>query len=55
MKAAESAKAPAGQAEEIEEPEIEAVPGLPPEMIEDTKVKHHRVVHKKVARFTEDG
>ncbi|MBN2187985.1 MAG: 30S ribosomal protein S2 [Chitinispirillaceae bacterium] len=55
MKAAEAAKAPAGQSEEAEEPEIEAVPGLPADLIEDAKAKHHRVVHKKVARFPKEA
>jgi small subunit ribosomal protein S2 len=54
MKAAEAARTSPAQAEETEETEIEAVPGLPPEMIEETKAKHHRVVHKKVARFPDD-
>jgi len=55
MKAAETAKAAtAGRIEDVDEPELEAVPGLPADMIEDAKAKHHRVVHKKVTRFTED-
>jgi hypothetical protein len=55
MKAAETAKAEAARLEDSDEPEIEAVPGLPADMIEETKTKHHRVVHKKVARFTEEA
>jgi small subunit ribosomal protein S2 len=55
MKAAEAARAPAVRGEDGDEPEIEAVPGLPAELIDETKVKHHRVVHKKVTRFTEEG
>jgi small subunit ribosomal protein S2 len=55
MKAAEAAKAEtAARGEDAEEPELEAVPGLPADLIEDTKAKHHRVVHKKVTRFPED-
>jgi small subunit ribosomal protein S2 len=55
MKAAETAKAElAARSDDGEEADAEAVPGLPADMIEDTKVKHHRVVHKKVARFTEE-
>jgi small subunit ribosomal protein S2 len=56
LKAAETAKATAAPGEETEEPEIEAVPGLPPELIDEAnKAKHHRVVHKKVTRFPEEG
>jgi small subunit ribosomal protein S2 len=56
--AAEAAKVAkagtAAQAEDVDEPEIEAVPGLSADMIEEAKTKHHRVVHKKVIRFTEE-
>jgi small subunit ribosomal protein S2 len=55
MKAAESAKAQAAlRTEEIDESDTEAVPGVPVELIDEAKAKHHRVVHKKVTRFTEE-
>jgi small subunit ribosomal protein S2 len=54
MKAAEAAKTAATHTEDTDEPEIEAVPGLPVDLIEDAKAKHHRVVHKKVTRFPEE-
>jgi small subunit ribosomal protein S2 len=52
--AADAAKAEAAArgVEDVEEPEIE---GLPIDVAtEDAKTKRHRVVHKKVARFTEE-
>jgi small subunit ribosomal protein S2 len=49
---AAKAEAVARGAEDAEEPEIE---GLPIDVAtEDSKTKRHRVVHKKVARFTEE-
>jgi len=54
MKAAEAARATSAQADDADEPEIEAVPGLPADLIEDAKAKHHRVVHKKVTHFPEE-
>jgi small subunit ribosomal protein S2 len=55
MKAAEAARAPSAQADDVDEPELETVPGLPADLIEDAKAKHHRVVHKKVTHFPEEG
>jgi small subunit ribosomal protein S2 len=56
MKAVEAIKAAATtRLEEIDESDIETVPGVPAELIEDAKAKHHRVVHKKVTRFTEEA
>jgi small subunit ribosomal protein S2 len=55
MKVAEAAKTAAARTEDTDEPEIEAVPGLPADLIDDAKSKHHRVVHKKVTRFPEEG
>jgi small subunit ribosomal protein S2 len=54
MKVAEAAKTAAARTEDTDEPEIEAVPGLPVDLIDDAKAKHHRVVHKKVTRFPEE-
>jgi small subunit ribosomal protein S2 len=53
--AAEAAKTgAAAPTEDADEPEIEAVPGISADMIDEAKTKHHRVVHKKVIRFTEE-
>jgi small subunit ribosomal protein S2 len=54
--AAESKKGNAIAGDDTDEPEIEGIPAdVAAATTDDSKTKKHRVVHKKVTRFTEEG